>query len=239
MDYCKNCGVELEENMEYCPLCGQNTNEETPPSKKIIYKKPERKKVYPRFDRLTKEQRLKFIWELSGIILVSAIIITFFIDFIINRSITWSRYSITASLVVLVNTTLFTFLRQRQFFSLILSFLSTALLLVLFDLYSQNTGWGIQLGIPLLFSFYVWIFLIAIITKYNKHHGLNILAYYFLATGFFTIGIDGILSFYQTHVFHLQWSIIVIVCFIPISGILLYIHYRLKKEIYFKRFFHL
>jgi hypothetical protein len=120
-----------------------------------------------------------------------------------------------------------------------LSFLSTALLLVLFDLYSQNTGWGIQLGIPLLFSFYVWIFLIAIITKYNKHHGLNILAYYFLATGFLTIGIDGILSFYQTHVFHLQWSIIVIACLIPISGILLYIHYRLKKEVYFKRFFHL
>jgi len=239
MDYCKNCGVELDENMEYCPLCGQKTNEKTPSSEKIICKKTENTKVYPRFERLTKKQRLKFFWELSGIILASAIIITFFIDFIINKSITWSKYSITVSLVLLVNTTLFTFLRQRQFFFLILSFLSTSVLLVLFDLYSQNSGWGIQLGIPLLFSFYVWISLIAIITKYNKHHGLNILAYYFLATGFFTICIDGILSFYQTNGLHLQWSIIVIACLIPISAILLYIHYRLKKEIYFKRFFHI
>ncbi|MFP4025555.1 MAG: DUF6320 domain-containing protein [Thiohalospira sp.] len=239
MDYCKNCGVALDENMEFCPLCGQNTKEKTPPSEKIIYKKPENKEVYPRFDRLTKKQRLRFFWELSGIILISAIIITSFIDFIINKSITWSKYSITASLLLLVNTTLFTFLRQRQFYFLILSFLSTSVLLVLFDLYSQNSGWGIQLGIPLLFSFYVWVFLIAIITKYNKHHGLNILAYYFLATGFFTICIDGIISFYQTNGLQLQWSIIVIACFIPISGILLYFHYRLKKEIYLKRFFHI
>jgi hypothetical protein len=239
MGYCKNCGVELDENMEYCPLCGQKTNEETSPSEKIMHKKTGNIEIYPRFDRLTKKQRLKFFGELSGIILMSAIVITFFIDFIINRSITWSKYSITASLVVLVNTTLFTFLRQRQFLFLILSFLSTALLLVLFDLYSQNSGWGIQLGIPLLFSFYVWIFLIAIITKSNKHHGLNILAYYFLSTGFFTICIDGILSFYHTNGLHLQWSMIVIACLIPISAILLYIHYRLKKEIYFKRFFHL
>lgn len=240
MGYCKNCGVELDENMEICPLCGQNIHEESPlSSEKTIYKKTENKEVYPRFNRLTKKQRLKFIWELSGIILASVITITFFINLIIDKNITWSKYSITASLILLVNTTLFTFLRKRYYLFLIFSFFSTALLLVLFDLYNQNTGWGIQLGVPLLFFFYFWIFLIKIITKYNKHHGLNILAYYFLATGFFTIGIDGIISLYKSNVLQLQWSIIVIACLILISAILLYIHYRLKKEIFFKRFFHI
>jgi len=239
MDYCKNCGVALDENMENCPLCGQNIHEESLSSETISDKTTENKEVYPQFDRLTKNQRLKFIWELSGIILLSVIIITFFIDFIINKGITWSKYSISTSLVLLVNTTLFTFLRKQKFLFLIFSFLSTTLLLVLFDWYNQNIGWAIQLGIPLLFSFYFWIFLLAIITKYNKHHGLNILAYYFLATAFLSICIDGIITYYQTNGLHLQWSIIVIACLIPISAILLYIHYRLKKEIYFKRFFHI
>ncbi|MGM0505118.1 MAG: DUF6320 domain-containing protein [Bacteroidota bacterium] len=239
MGYCKNCGVELDKNIDICPLCGLNPDEESPSFKKIMLKETENTKVYPRFDRLTKKQQLKFFWELSGIILLSAIAITFLIDFIINKSITWSKYSITVSLVLLVNTTLFTFLRKQQFLFLIFSFLSTALLLMLFDWYNENSGWATQLGIPLLFSFYLWVFLIAIITKYNKHHGLNILAYYFLATGFFALCIDGIISFYDTNDLHLQWSIIVIACSIPISAILLYIHYRLKKEIYFKRFFHI
>ncbi|HKL09613.1 MAG TPA: DUF6320 domain-containing protein [Bacteroidales bacterium] len=239
MGYCKNCGVALDENIDLCPLCGLNPDEESPSFEKIMLKETENTKSYPRFDRLTKKQRLTFFWELSGIILLSTIIITSLIDFIINKSITWSKYSITVSLVLLVNTTLFTFLRKRQFIFLIFSFLSTALLLMLFDWYSQNNGWAIQLGIPLLFSFYFWVFLIAIITKYNKHHGLNILAYYFLATGFFTLCIDGIIAFYQTKVFQLQWSIIVFACLILISGILLYIHYRLKKEIFLKRFFHI
>lgn len=240
MVYCINCGVELDEKMNFCPLCGENSNQSTNKStKKSTKKEPETNEMYPKFDRLSNKQRHKFFWELSGLILISEIIITALIDFIINKSITWSKYSITVSLVLMVNITLFTFLRQRQILLIILSFISTSILLVLLDLYNQNIGWGIQLGIPLLFSFYFWVILLMIVTKYTKQRGLNMLAYYFLAAGLFSLCIDGIIFLYQTGVFQLQWSIIVIVCIIPISAILLYIHYRLNKGIYLKRFFHL
>lgn len=239
MEYCKNCGVELEENMDICPLCRESTRD-TYESEKISSEKDiDTKEMYPKFDRLSAKQRHKFFWELSGLILIAEILITALIDFIINKDFTWSKYSITVSLVILVNITLFTFLWRRKMLLILLSFLSTSVLLILLDLYNQNIGWGIQLGIPLLFLFYFWVILLMMVTKFTKQRGLNILAYFFLAAGLFTIGIDGIISLYQTGIFQLQWSIIVIACIITISAILLYIHYRLNKGIYLKRFFHI
>lgn len=239
MEYCKNCGVELEEHMKVCPLCNESAQDTGKPEVAGSKTDAGITEMYPKFDRLTHKQQHKFFWELSGLILIAEIIITALIDFIINKSITWSKYSITVSLVMLVNITLFTFLWQRKLLLILLSFLSTSVLLILLDLYNQNIGWGIQLGIPLLFSFYFWVILLMMVTKYTKQRGLNILAYYFLAVGFFTLCVDGIISLYKTDVLQVQWSIIVIVCAVPISAILMYIHYRLNKGIYLKRFFHI
>ena len=239
MDYCNNCGVELEENMDVCPLCKESTRDAEETENISTDTDIDVSEMYPKFDRLSNKQRHKLFWELSGLILIAEILITAIIDFIINKNITWSKYSITVSLVILVNFTLFTFLWRRNLLLIFLSFISTSALLMLLDLYNQNIGWGIKLGIPLLFSFYFWVVMLMMITKYTKQHGLNMLAYYFLAVGFFTMCIDAIISIYKTNVIHLQWSIIVIVCVIPISAILLYLHYRLNKGIYLKRFFHI
>jgi hypothetical protein len=240
MPICNNCGVELEARMKVCPLCGYDANamiKETEQSE-IKQDKAQRER-YLDYGSLTRKQRRKLFWELSGIILLSGIIVTFIIDFITNKNVTWSRYSITVCFALFVNITLISFLRRRIFLLFAGSFISTSILLILLDLYNHNIGWGTQLGIPFLFSFYVITLVLTLLVKYVKYPGFNILAYFFIAIGVLTICVEGIISKYEKNVFYLHWSIIVLTCMIPIAAILLFIHFRLKKGIELKRFFNI
>ncbi|MBN2521279.1 MAG: zinc ribbon domain-containing protein [Bacteroidales bacterium] len=240
MNYCKNCGVELEENMNICPLCGESIDEKSVKKEHLQSAQPQpEKKLFSDYESLTQKQRRKLFWELSGIILISGIIVTLIIDLIINKNITWSKYSITASLVIFVNITLITFWRHKIILVFVGSFVSTSILLVLLDMYNLNIGWGVKLGIPFLFSLYFIILVLVILMRISNQQGFNMLACFFIAIGLLTMCIEGIISIYTKKVFYLHWSIIVMVCMIPISAILFFIHYRLKKGIDLKRFFHI
>jgi len=226
--------------MKICPLCGKAADEKAPiPVHTGSEQNMPVEKPYFDYASLTQEQRHKLFWELTGIILVSGIIVTLIIDLIINKRITWSKYSVTVCLVIFLNITLISFLQRRTLLLFAGSFISTSLLLVLLDMYNQNIGWAVKLGIPFLFSFYLITLILTLLMKQSQQPGFNILAYFFIAIGLFTNCIEGIISLYTRHIFYLHWSLIVLVCMIPISAILFFIHYRLKKGIDLKRFFHI
>jgi len=240
MKYCNNCGVELEENMSICPLCKKKADDRVVESERFKTDQIQAEEIlFSEYEKLTPRQRRKFFWELSGIILASAIAVTLIIDLIINKGITWSKYSVTISLVLFVNTTIITFLRTRILLRYFASFISTSILLVLLDMYSLNIGWGIKLGIPFLFSLYFISLVSAIIIRMSKQHGFNVMALIFIAIALFSMCIEGIMSFYYTNSINLHWSIIVMVCIIPIAAILYYIHFRMRRGIDLKRFFHI
>jgi hypothetical protein len=160
------------------------------------------------------------------------------IDVLTSKNITWSRYTITICLVLFANFTLLSFLRHRLLLLLGGSFLSSSLLLVLLDMYNQKLGWGSQLGIPLLLAFYIVVLVLALLVKKSRHQGLNILGCFFLAAVIYFMCIEIIISYYKGNVvFH--WGLIVFVSVIPIAAILFFIHYRLKKGIELRRFFHI
>jgi len=240
MNICYYCGVELEPGIEICPLCGKAANEKVSEPEYSESEQPRLlEKPYFSYAGLTKKQRRKLFWELSGIILFSGIIVTLIIDLIISKSITWSKYSITVCMVIFLNITLISFLQRRIWLLFLGSFIFTSVLLLLLDIYNQNIGWAVKLGIPFLFSFYLITLILIILIRIAEQPGLNILAYIFTAIGLYTICIEGIISIYTNNLFHLHWSLIVLVCMIPISAILLFLHFRLKKGIALKRFFNI
>ena len=165
--------------------------------------------------------------------------VTFIIDLVTTKRITWSKYTITACLVIFANATLITFWRHRLLILLGGSFLFSSLLLVLLDTYNSKIGWGIRLGVPILLSFYFITLILTLLVRLTKIKGLNILAYFFMAVGFFSICIEGILSKYFLNEIRFAWSLIVVVSMIPIASILFFIHYRLNRGIELKRFFHI
>jgi hypothetical protein len=226
--------------MNFCPLCGLSIGEKSDGSEpSISAQNMEKDKIIDDFEKLSQTQKRKLFWELSNIILLSGILVSITINLFLNKSITWSSYSTVTSLAVLANISIFTFWRHRILILVLGSLVSTSLLLILLDLFSTNVGWGIKLGIPILLSFYFLLLLVIGLIRISKQLGFNILAIVFLAIGIFSICVDGFISLYFVHQFQIGWSIIVSISMIPISGLLFYVHYRLKEGVDLKRFFHI
>lgn len=241
MVQCPNCGVEAEENANFCSLCGEPLLESTSDNAAFIKSGKLRREEHllSDYQQLTGFQKRKIFWQISGLILISGIIITLLIDFITHRNITWSKYPATISLVLFINFTLNTFLRKKIKLMVALSFLSVTGLFMLFDVFSGDTGWEIKLGIPILLVAYLTVFGLFFLIRKAKQKGLNVIAYSMVAAGLLCICIEGIISIYFRSSVYLGWSLIVIVSVVLIAVLLLFIHYRLKKATDLKRFFHI
>ena len=241
MNVCNYCGVELDAEMNYCPLCGHKSNTPVVAGRKETnYKKPKETKTEAYdFVELTQLQKRKIVWELIDIVLVSGVVVSFIIDLFINKQITWSKYTISTGIVLLINISLIIFMQKRMFLLLSGCFISTSLLLLLIDLFNHNIGWGLMLGIPIIFFIYLVVFFLSVLVRKSRQKGINIIAYSLMAAGILCMCIEGIITLHTYNLLKLQWSIIVLISVIPVSGILLYIHYRLKRVTNLKKFFHI
>lgn len=241
MNLCNNCGVELEQKMRFCPLCGKHITDETPEDQEYIQfqKTKQEEQLMSDFEELTPTQKRKLFWQLSGLILISGMIVTFIIDLIINRDITWSKYSISACLALFLIITMIVFLKRKIVISLTGSSITTSILMVLFDVFNKNIGWGTKLGIPMVFSFYLVVFVLISLVRRSKQRGINLIAYFLIASGILSLCVEGIISLQINSKLSFQWSVIALVSVLPISAMLLFIHYRLRKATDLKRFFHI
>ncbi|MCU4163848.1 DUF6320 domain-containing protein [Carboxylicivirga caseinilyticus] len=240
MDYCKNCEVELDEDMICCPLCGLSAGEE-PISVDIPKEKHHdfRDKTLNEIEKLSFTQKRKLIWKISGIILMSGIIITLTINFIISHNINWAKYNLIASLVAFSNISFVVFFRKKPFVLLITSLISITILFLMIDYFNGESYWGIKLGIPIVTSFYILSLIVLVLIRVSNQIGFNILAVIFLAIAILLLSIEIFISLYSHQIIRLNWSIIAGVSLLPIAGLLFFVHYKLKKGIELKRFFHI
>lgn len=241
MIQCNNCGVELEENANFCSLCGEPLLKIATKNLDILKsgKTLKEEKLSMDFHKLTGLQKRKIFWKISGIILISAIIITALIDFVGSQTISWSKYPATISFVLFINFTLNTYLHKNIVLILAISFLFTSLLFILFDIYAGETGWELKLGVPVIMALYITIYILIFFIRNVKQKGLNIIAYSLIAVGLLCIYTEGIISIFYHSSLTFGWSLIVLVSVTLIAVLLFYIHYRLKKATDLKRFFHI
>lgn len=233
MTICKNCGVELEEVMQYCPLCGEPVTNKG----NVHIPTPGLEQAFPHMGTMSQPQK-KFTWEVVSIILLSGIMATFIIDFIINKHVTWSEYPVAVSLVIFSYISLFAFWHQRSIIQMAGSFILSSIFLFLLDVLTGGVRWSIKLGIPLLLASNLVISLLIIVIRQSKYKGINLIAYAFLGAALLCICAEGILSIFKTGALRLEWSVIVAGCIVPVFFVLLFVHLRLKKGRSLEKTFH-
>lgn len=241
MRVCSNCGVELEENMNFCPLCGEPMMDENPDNIEYIKLRKQEmgKKPITSFQKLSGVQKRKLFWEISGIILISGILITLIIDILDGNFITWSKYSSTACAVLFVNISLFCHWPKKPLVLFFGSYISNSVFLLLIDMYSGNIGWGVKFGIPLLLVAYLIVSALILLIRKTREKELSLISWSLIASGLLSICVEGMISIYADKMVSLYWSLIVVICVLPVSLILFYIQYRLKRGTDLKRFFHI
>ncbi|MBN2350206.1 MAG: hypothetical protein JXJ22_15310 [Bacteroidales bacterium] len=241
MTVCNNCGVELEKSMNFCPLCGDPVIKGNFRDKDAIKEEKIRKQQQALSDieKLDQFQKRKLVWEVFSIILVSGIIVTLILNLILNHELTWSKFTIAGCIAVFSYVSIFSFWPKRIIFHFTGSFITTSAFLLFLELWLGKIDWTLSLGIPILFAFYFIALLTLFVIKMCKQKGFNLIAYIFIAVALLIISIEGIISNYLYNRIFLSWSLIVLVSILPLSAILLFIHFRLRRGTSLKKFFHI
>ena len=233
MSYCTNCGVELDEDLNSCPLCGftvGNTN---------ITETKDKSEYYPSdIILLHKKETRRHVWELSGIISFSGITVCTIVDFVIHKSLSWSLFADTSILASWICLTLI-LLAFRKYFIIIPGLLITILtMLFLFDLFSPPVNWFYGIGLPVTIAMFVAVSIIILLWKVAHFRGFNILAIAFFVLSGFCIVAEVFIDKYLSDVVDIRWSAIVAVSILPIALVLLFVHYRMKKGKRLDSYFH-
>jgi RNA polymerase subunit RPABC4/transcription elongation factor Spt4 len=229
MRICKNCGVELDDNMEVCPLCDEN--DETKPGRKTV--------IYPS-DALSmaKKDSRKYAWELSGVLTLSGIIISIMVDLVFEKGLSWSLYSVTSLLYVWTSITIIFFARKKPFILLSGLLLVTLGMLVLIDMFDKPIKWFGPIALPIAVTFFALVAMVILSIKNARYKGFNILAVIMLALCLLCLTSELFIDLAVYGRIAIKWSAIVTAALLPVSMVLLFLHYRLKRGRRLDGFFH-
>ena len=238
---CAHCGVELEENMNYCPLCGHPVDKDDVPVHEPVRIEEEQgpHKRYVSVGQLNRPQRRKLLWEVLSLIVLSGVGGVVLLNLIFNQSVTWSVYPLVLGLGLFGYASVFTFWYRKGWRQLMGDMGITFLILFFVDYTDGMLQWAFPVAFPMLLGSLAVGLVLYFIARRTRYYGFNLMAYIFLALAFLVLLLEGVLSFYNSHALHLDWSIIVLISVIPVDAVLLYIHFRLKKNPDLKKFFHI
>lgn len=233
MSYCTNCGVELDKELISCPLCGFVAGEEVKTVNTI------KSEHYPSDTILSyKKETRRHIWELSGIITFSGIVVCTIVNFVISKSLSWSLYADTSIMASWICLTLI-LLTFRKYFIIIPGLLFTILAtLFLFNLVSPPVKWFYGIGLPVTIALFVCVSIMVVLWKVAHFKGFNILAFAFFVLSGFCIVSEVFINKYLFNNADIRWSAIVAVSLLPIALVLLFVHYRMKKGKRLDSYFH-
>jgi hypothetical protein len=231
MTFCKECGVELEDHMQNCPLCGTSVLSGS--------KEPRSDNSKQRNAPDVKKKHLlsQVLLQITSILLLSGIAATLFINVAMEGKITWSVYPTSICLIILCYVALIFLWHTQTAFQLFGSWiLAVVVLLILNALIDEN--WPLMLALPILCAANIIVLILTFVLRALKTKGLNIFAIVVLAIAILCLIIEGIISFYFEHAINLGWSVIVSACLLPVIAAILFMYFRTRNNSDLKKIFH-
>jgi hypothetical protein len=233
MNICSNCGVELDEDVTICPLCGKTSGKENSAELK------DQPGEYPSdIISLHRKETRRHIWELSGIITFSGIAVCSIVDLVIEKRLSWALFADTSLLATWICLTLVLMTYKRSLVIIPGVLITILSMLFLFDYFSEPVNWFYKLGLPITIAFFLFITITYILWHFAHFRGFNILAFAFIVLSGFCIVTEMFIDKYLYGKVSIRWSAIVAVSILPIVLVLLFIHYRMKKGKRLDSYFH-
>lgn len=227
MSICKNCGVDLGEGNENCPLC--------------VPSERQAKRVASPADlfRVSRIENKRHIFEITMLLLISGVIITLAIDAVFGRGMSWSLATTTSIgyLIAMVSGTYL--LRQRPYLMITVTAAATLVFLWLLDHFTGANGWYRTIAFPMVVSAALLTAAVIFLNSLSRYRGLNLLATILVALALFAVITELLIDRMLTSEFTPQWSVVTAASLFIISMIFIFIHYRLKRGRSLGRLFHI
>jgi len=227
MAICKNCGVDLGEGNEKCPLCEpSDLRKQRVASPADLF-------------RVSRIQNSRHLYEIFMLILVSGVIITIAIDAVFGKGMSWSLATTTSIGYLIAMVSGVYLLRGKPYLMIAVTASATILFLWLIDRFTGNHGWSRTVGCPMALSGALLTAAVIFLNSLSRYRGLNLLATILIALAVFTVVIEYLIDRLVASVFTPQWSVVTAASLLIIAMIFIFIHYRLKRGRSLGRLFHI
>ena len=235
MPYCSRCGVEVDREVERCPLCEapiQNLPEENGSPW------PSMEAPAPAAASRSPAERLVLARTITtlGFLIPAFIVVT--VDLFASRNLGWSLYVLTALGAAWLWAILPLIFARRPYL------LIGAVTLVGFalewgiGLLAGETDWVLTIGMPILSIAAASAALVVLAARRSKKVGSNLAGWVSMAVGINAITTDILVSAWTDGIWRPGWSLIVAGTVFPVAALLLYIHYRPSQRTRMRRYFH-
>ena len=232
MTICRGCGVQLDDDIKACPLC------ETPATRGEMSRTIPLPVIREETVKAEKKNVLQqILWQITAVLLLSAIVATLIINLSIHGRITWSIYPISICLMVFSYASLIALWRTKMFFQIVGGWIISSIVLVVIHSNIQDE-WPLKLALPLLSAINAVGLVLHFILIRLTARGLNVLAIFFVLIAILCLFIEGIVSFYFKGSATLQWSIIVAACLLPVTAAILFMYFRTRNNAELQKIFH-
>lgn len=226
MAICKNCGVDLGEGNDKCPLCQPSDirNGRAISAADLF--------------RLSRIQNTRHLYEITMLLLVSGVIITLAIDTVFGRGMSWSLMTTTALGYLIVFISAIYLLRRRPYLVITVAMAATLVFLWLTDILTGHSGWFRNLASPLTVAAALLTAAVLFLNSLSRYKGLNLLASILVALAIFFVIMECLIDRIHTGSFNPQWSVVTAASLVIIAMFFIFIHYRLKRGRSLGRLFH-
>lgn len=235
MPFCSRCGVEVDSAVEKCPLC-EAPIQKLPMENGSPWPSEELgSSPIPPMSRDERKALARTITTLGFLIPVS-IVIT--VDWFVNRGLSWSLY-VLASLTAAWLWALIPLIFNRKPYLLITSITGVAIIAAaVISILAGDSDWLLPIGAPILISAGLLSAGVTAMAMASGRKGGNLAGWILLALAIQSMIIDILVSFWIGGSWRPGWSIIVVSTLIPISALLLYLHFIPSRQRKLRRYFH-
>lgn len=235
MPYCSRCGVEVDDNVARCPLCGAPIQKF---GREEGFPWPSEEAPLPPTRPLSSDERIALAKTITtlGFLIPASVVLT--VDWFFSRDLDWSLYTLISlgaawmwAIIPLM------FARLPYLIIGLATFVAVALEWGI-GLMSGRIAWILTMGMPIVILAGGLAALVTLMGRTAKEVGSNLAGWILIAAAIQSIGIDIFTRYGMSGSWTPGWSIIVASTLIPIAAMLLYIHYRPSRRSRLRRYFH-
>ena len=162
MSHCDKCGVDIEDNVNNCPLCGRNVSKEKIENESF--------KCFP--DNKTWQSKRNVVTNIALFLILIGAIVTTFLDLFLNKRITYSPFVWTGSGLAILDVILP--IKKYWSFPLVSTVcaISIVVYILFLELFTETFGWGLNYAIP-FFLLFMTLYSCVIIWTRNYFRGIE------------------------------------------------------------------
>lgn len=236
MPYCVNCGVELDEKAELCPLCltplARKTGKDEGLGGRALAALGSEVK-----EKLTPAEGQTLVWELLTVSLAIGAAVIAAIDLFLDApGLSWSPYPLASIGLAWLLMSAILQKRVPRPARLACAALAPPVFFLILDFFDGRLTWSLSIALPVCLAAECAIAILAF--AFSRRKGITIVANFLAVTAAFCVAVESILDLTESGKVSLGWSAIVLAALIPISIFLFYLHYRILGTAQVRRFFH-